>query len=725
MPEIPPGFVLEKRGESAPPPPEGFVLEQGPQPAQQPQPPEREIRGTSEKRTVLTPTFGVREEFKGQGIDPFTTSAREKAKGLPELIEKTPEDFFSVEGQSESLKIAFNTLLLPDTNERAQVLKEMGLDVYEEGGIQFVRGDDGKEYVVNRPGMSRTDAYVAAGDILSFLPAGRIAAAGKSLIRKIGRGFLTSGVTATAREGAQKAVGGEFDKIDIAIETALGSGSEIIGPILKGVYHKLSPAAKAKANQAKSIQDLIDAGVDIDELRNAVKESDALKSAGFETPIVGDSPFGAAKLEAAAARDPAKARKIETFVTDRTSTARESANKMLSDLTPKDTLQAMETAAETAGNVLKNRKVAARNISNMLYEKVLSSVDNVQIDTTNMRVKFKNIAEDRAVPAVRQAILEHVNNLKPNMSPRALQEVLRHIRDTLNQKGSKSVFAQIKFYLRKLEKEMVAELDNVTNKQFSVADASHARMKTFIEKMEKSLIGKVETSDPDRFSAFLKNIFNPDPTSAPLSKKFMHQLNTDNPQAAKDLYGAYYASRLNNVPLEGKPSDILEALFGGSPNARRTAYDLAPDAKTQKGLQDLESILKVGKRLENISEDKAIRNWINGQMDSDMAHFVYVRLAISRALVGKISKRRAEVWYDASTNPKWADDWKELLETKGILSRAKRADSKRRQQAANTVVDKIQPFFERVEANLSAASGIEGVAPGAAIAAEREITDEN
>ena len=134
-----------------------------------------------------------------------------EAQGATELIDAPAADV----GFDVGLNLALNF----DSDEIENVIKESLPDAgfrKDQQGNTFVTVND-KEYILNKPGLSKQDTGAMIGNAIAFLPAAKAAAIGQTIMRRLGLGALVSGATQTGIESQQALVGGEFDASEVGL----------------------------------------------------------------------------------------------------------------------------------------------------------------------------------------------------------------------------------------------------------------------------------------------------------------------------------------------------------------------------------------------------------------------------------------------------------------------------------------------------------------------------
>lgn len=183
----------------------------------------------------------------------FVTGA-ERISRDPELG-ALPE--FGATEEGDTFKIAAG--LLSTFNEKAQ----MDIIAEQLPGAVFEKTKDGstiievpteaggtRRSVLNKPGFSPQDLTTSLAQVLSFVPAGRLATLGKTVAQKVGIGAAASGATEQALQETGVALGREErNPLETAIAAGTGGVSEIILPAFRAL----------KANRQSTVTALEDA----------------------------------------------------------------------------------------------------------------------------------------------------------------------------------------------------------------------------------------------------------------------------------------------------------------------------------------------------------------------------------------------------------------------------------------------------------------------------------
>lgn len=170
-----------------------------------------------------------------QNLEQFRQSAPKGAvfaRDLPEIGEAPELNEFSL----DALKRSLAANLITDEVELGKAL-EQGISgsklIQDPEGNAVIKMPSG-EFAINKPGLSGQDFAQFATRMLSFVPAGRLTGAAKTLAGAVG--------TETGLQGVEAGLGGEFNNEDVLLEgvgTVAGVG---FGKLFN--YGKITPRQK-------------------------------------------------------------------------------------------------------------------------------------------------------------------------------------------------------------------------------------------------------------------------------------------------------------------------------------------------------------------------------------------------------------------------------------------------------------------------------------------------
>lgn len=642
-----------------------------------------------------------------------------------------------------------NALLYPDVKERAMLLADEGFDVNIDGPYPTIT-INGEELAINSPGWSLQDAISLVGEIATFMPAGKFTSAGRGLAKKVARGIASGATTSGIREGIQVAGGGKFDGDQVIFDTIATAGGGVLERLAPAIWRKLSSAARKKARDVKSINSLIDLGVDIDELK-------ALASKEIIEPSAALEEFSAAQFKKALEKDPRLAAKYAKEYAE----ASNNLSAMLSRtfgrlskqdidlLNPEETLlNVFSSAQDLASNIQKVQFQMPMALIGREYPEVYKRLGDINVagavNLADEIIKNSNPGDKAQKAAMRwKRLLEspkegdvvlfdstgrqigledRVEITKPaeqvHLAIRELGDILKS-----DPNFNSSVGSQVKSNAKKLIKELRTALGD----DFRKVDEAYSRSAKALNDFKKNTrLGEIISKGELNADQFLDSIFMAKPRTNDFNqaKKFMDEIANVSPSEANDLYGSYFAAKIRSLPDGANMNQILDAIYGTDRTGdilKSSVYRLAPNKAAQKRVQQIGFLLKSGSKVDAVeSLAKAGQDYVDGKLAPDAAHFVYIRMAISKAIKDSSNKKFLETAYNMTLNPKYRKEYLDLLNSKQVLTAASKSNFLKRQDAANTVYRKALNIAEKVASDMKNGSLIGAAIPGILTSQSRE-----
>lgn len=212
---------------------------------------------------------------RAQGRNQEVRAGQGPARPAEDLPEFGSLEQFGPTGEQAStgaeLGLAFATT--PDVEQRKDIIQKTipGTSFSEdEDGNTVIELPGGQRAYLNRPGLSMQDFADFTSDVVKFLPSAKFAAGGKSLLTKMGRGFVGGSATSVAEDLAAGAQGSEqgvnvgkagaTGAIDMTAEAA-APALGLVGRVLKRTFGRrtgeaftetgdLTPAARKALGKA-------------------------------------------------------------------------------------------------------------------------------------------------------------------------------------------------------------------------------------------------------------------------------------------------------------------------------------------------------------------------------------------------------------------------------------------------------------------------------------------
>lgn len=658
----------------------------------------------------FSPSEGLTKAFGS----PYATKDTESA---PEAIQIGSGKSF-MNWRDTKRGMAFVMGMSPE--ERIQALSEMDPQATfrkDEMGNTFVKFGNGKEGVLNKPGFSREDAYRIASDIAKFAPAARVAGMGSNIFYKSVLGALASGTTSAISEGGQKALGGNFDNENVVIDTIMGGGSELVGPFLKWASQKITPEGRQALRNAKTLKDLVAAGLDRKDIGNLAKEYGvALKEAAamnIEMPLAaqifgheGSSGFQRplARLIEGARMDDALARDFTKHLERSADSLSGAIKNTMYRFGGTDVRKALETARTTAQDLIKGKVNVRKGFANIMYDEAFSGAPKIDLGPLRLDVDeiirgtAPNTAARRKAEAIkamlttdeygsalqrrarmaeeaaRSPVLDARGNpIPPNlgpmpkreMDPKILQEVNWELRDIMRMKPDDTLTNAAIRRASQIEEKITEALNGATSGKYSAADAKFAELSRVINELKQGMVGDAASKSDTTLKNLVTSVFNPRPEQAALSKKFMDLLRSQNKAAADDLYSSYFLSKLGNLDDNARPSDIYKAVFGKGEDQANMILQLAPDERTAMNLATIRKHLEIASRGEEIAIGKSAMEIAKAEERGGFAGVMGKMLTphySGRRFAESIStKNRGRLMFMAAQNDSWMRELRKIV----------------------------------------------------------------
>ena len=294
---------------------------------------------------------------------------------------------------------------------------------------------------------------------------------------------------------------------------------------------------------------------------------------------------------------------------------------------------------------------------------------------------------------------------------------IRELTDVLKKDANfdKSVSSQVKANAKKLIEELRSSLGD----DFRKVDDAYSRSSKALENFKKNTrLGEALSKGDLNVDKFLNSIFmaKPGTNDFRLAQEFMNEIANVSPSAANDLYGSYFAAKIRSLPDKVTMDEVLKTIYGtdrAGDILKSSAYRLAPNKPAQKRVQQIGLMLKAGSKVDKFKTlEEAGQAVVDKKLSPDAAHFVYIRMAISKAIKDSSSKRFLENAYNMSLNPKYRKEYLDLMNSKKVLVAAENSNFLEQQKAANTVYRKALNLAEKVAFDIKNGTLIGGAIPG-------------
>ncbi|MCK5602015.1 hypothetical protein KAR91_09105 [Candidatus Pacearchaeota archaeon] len=593
--ELPAGFVLDTPQQAAVNPPggalpAGFVVDKS--------------------GDVSTLGFGSLDPSVAAVQELFTGAQRETPEtiSLPEIGELQLDD------TAQAAQIATGFLSTADPQARREILTNAIPEAQfrtDEKGNEFV-SIGGQEFVMNKPGFSATDARNAVAQIVSFIPATRLAGLVKPLVGRAALGGAGAAGTETGLQAVSQLTGAEggFEPGRIAVAGVLGGGAETLGPA--------AGALKRKAG------DLFDFGADIfTSLRQGKPFSQARQArtalaalpaeeAAVATQAVTEAQAAAeatgvplfqaqqttipAQVEKQAflAQLPAGTQKASTALKAQNEAASTAVDDLLGQIAPPE---AIVTGAEKFRTASQRAIQAAKDVraekASPLFKEAFSEGAAVELKPVKDLIK-QNLTDFPTGGEVSKTMNRISGLIEGKPSLQKLHNAKLEIDQLINKFGENSLGNTTKRQVLEVKDRLLAQMDEASS-LYGQARATFAAESPAVTKLQESLIGKIANIDDTQLKSISRRIFDAAETNPQVVKNAKKVIDDVDPEAWNQLLRTELERRLGSVrTVEGLsadnvPAQLFNAMFGNT--KQRAVLFNSVDGETAKNLKFLETVL--------------------------------------------------------------------------------------------------------------------------------------
>lgn len=608
--------------------PAGFVLDQPIAPAQP--------AGLPAGFVPDAPMTGTQQDVLGIGpAEPFFANLQELATGAQRQTTETatlPELFGSFEGggrdltepeQRTMMQIAAGFLSTTDDTERVNIIKQALPDAevrQDEKGNQIVKVE-GKEFLINRPGFSTSDALTATAQLISFVGAGKFTGLVKSLGAKFGIGALTAGATEAGLETVADVAGGGagLSPAKIGTAAALGGAAELAAPAAKGLMEFGADIGTA-VKTGKPLGQVTQARKAITSLpaEEATIATQATREAQAASEATGVPLFQAqqttipSQLEKQSfiAQLPAGTQKASTALKAQNEAAGTAVDDLLAAIAPDESIitgvEKFRTASQRAIQATKD--IRAEKTSKFFDDAFLEGAD---VDLKPVRDFIKSATKESATGGEVEKSLRKVMGF---IEPSDVKQGLTKVKGKTSLRKLHNAKLEIDEMLTKVgggalgntAKRRLTEAKNILRSQMQVASPLYkkaldefATASPPVTRIQESIIGKIATFDNTRLKLISGRIFDAAETNPQVIKNAKKVIDDVDPEAWNQLLRTELERRLGSVrtveglSAENVPAQLFNAMFGNT--KQRAVLFNSVDGETAKNLKFLETVLSRAK----------------------------------------------------------------------------------------------------------------------------------
>lgn len=649
----------------------GEYVEEIPVETVQPKIPETEdltiVQAAKGVADVLTPK--TQDQDDGSWTDIFTGADR-TTRATEELPELGRGGLLSGEDLSAVAKIAPVLAVTYDPLEVSRIIQANFPDIRqtedEKGNIILNNNKTGAQVVVNKPGFSYLDLIQGGSAMAAFTPAAKAAALLPTAGKVIATGATGAGLTETAIQTGQEALGGEFDISDIASSTALGGAGEAVMPAIQAVR-----GARAKGRLGAEQSELASTRESVEE---AVKASEAVGGRLFKAQQTA-LPSELEK-QSFIGMLPAGTRKATEQLKSQNKEAGNAVTDFLGQIAPDEAVitgpakfrTAAQSAIEKTKHIRSERAspfykeafqegadVDLKPVNDLISDKLIDLPEGGEI--AKSLKKASNLMKGKAI---KDEAGEIVGHNQPTL--KQLHNAKLEIDQMLNKFGENSLGNTTKRELTEVKNALLDQIDEASP-MYSNAKEKFAEATPNVIKMQDSIIGKVADLTDNQLKTASRNIFDAAETNPSVIKNAKKVINDVDPDAWNQLLRSEMERRIGSVradldtsTVENIPGQLYRAMFGNK-KQREVLYN-AVDGQTRKNMRFLETYLKRaslgrpgGSQTAGREEIKAE---LRGGVVQGIRNFFSAPLKVTSEIGGDVMfDKRVSAMSDAMFDPQW------------------------------------------------------------------------
>ena len=569
-----------------------------------------------EAQATTAPTLDQPSAPQETGLaDIFTGS--ERIAATPELG-TLPE--FGVTEEGDVPRIALGLLSTFDPRAQQDIIQqaipEAVFETTPDGStiIEVPTQDGGtRRSVLNRPGFSPQDLTTATAQVLSFIPAARLAGLGRTLLQKVGIGGAAAGVTEQALQETGVALGREErDPVSTAIATVTGGASEAVVPAIQ---------AFRGARQAARV------GAATDEIEQVAGSVRVAQEASEQTgiPLFQAQQTGVpAQLEKQSfvAQLPSGTRSAVKGLKAQNQAAGEAVEDFLGQIAPDQAVvtgtERLRTAAKAALEKAKNIRsekasplfkaafdegadVDLQPVSKLIGDRLDELPETGEIAKSLKKVagliagkKPKETAAGLIVDEAGKPITAATREAAP-VALKQLHNAKLEIDQMLNKFGENSLGNTTKREITEVKNLLLAQIDEASPSYRAARDA-FAEASPPVTKIQDSIIGKIANLDDTQLKQVSTKLFDAAETNPSVIAGAKKSIQDVDPGAWDEIIRVELERRLGSIKstaeagtVENIPGQLFRALF---PNDKSTKVLMnSLDAEGKKNLKFLQTAL--------------------------------------------------------------------------------------------------------------------------------------
>jgi len=524
-----------------------------------------------------------------------------------ERIAATPElgtlQEFGVTEEGDTFKIALGLLSTFDAKAQQDIIQEAIPEAVFEttpdgSTIIEVPTEEGgtRRSVLNRPGFSPQDLTTSIAQVLSFIPAARLAGLGKTLLQKVGIGAVGAGATEQALQEVGVALGREErDPLTTAIAAGTGGAAEAVVPAIQA-FRAGRQASREAARVSAGREELALVSESVEQAQAATEATGIPLFQAQQTGVP-------AQLEKQAfvAQLPAGTRSAVEGLRTQNKAASDAVEDFLGQIAPDEAVlmgsERFRTASQTAVAATKRaRQEAASPIYKQAFRRQRQGktgpidVDNLATKISSMAAQFEQKGQ---IAKNLNSALDKIENAGGDLQKLHLAKI--EIDQTINGFGADAVGNTTKRFLTDVKNDLTDQL--VTQSpSYRAARDEFIRLSPEVTDIQQSILGKVAALDDTQLKQTSTRIFDAAETDSRVVANAKKVIDDIDPGAWNQLVRVELEKRLGSIKstadagtVENIPGQLFRAIF---PNEKKTKVLMnALDSEGKKNLKFLQKAL--------------------------------------------------------------------------------------------------------------------------------------
>ena len=533
----------------------------------------------------------------------------------------------------------------------------------DEKGDLVATFPSGNNFAINKSGFSGQDLVKLIGSVAAFTPAAAAAAIPATLAKKVALGSLASAGTQAAIEAGQEAIGGDFDKSEVAIAGGLGGAAELVVPAIQGI------------RQVRQTGELGASARELEQVAPSIAAADEAASATGVSLFQAQKTLVPSQLEKQSfiASLPAGTLKASKELKAQNKEAGQAVDDFLALIAPPESVvTGAEKFRSAAQRAISRAKEIRAEKSSPLFKEAFD--EGLSLDTSGIVASLKTTLDDFPEQGEVARTLSKVSQmLAPKeagtlQSLRQLQNIKVEIDQMINKVGEGSLGNTTKANLVQVKSQLLDNMDQVSP-IFKQARETFVRNSAPIGALEDSIIGKIASIKDVDLKSISSKMFNPAESNPDVVAKAKAIITDIDPDAWNQLVRVELERRLGSIkPNEGEtlqniPGQLYRAIFGNDKQSKVLYQALNPEqSKNLKYIQTVLGRARIGRpggsqtaAREEIKKDlsggaiKSIREFISSPIKT------FTGIGDGAAFNSRVSAL-AETMY----NPKWSPKMKAI-----------------------------------------------------------------